>query len=103
MKKIFNSIAEMGSYLALWSSQSFSALGSSMTAYALVIWSYKQEGSALVTALLMVCSYAPYVLFSIFAGTLSDRWNKKAVMLICDSIAALSTVAIMILLETEKT
>ena len=102
MKKIFNAIAEMGSYLALWSSQSFSALGSSMTAYALVIWSYKQEGSALVTALLMICSYAPYVLFSIFAGTLSDRWNKKAVMLICDSIAALSTVAIMILLETEK-
>ncbi len=102
MKKIFNSIAEMGSYLALWSSQSFSALGSSMTAYALVIWSYKQEGSALVTALLMICSYAPYVLFSIFAGTLSDKWNKKAVMLICDSIAALSTVAIMILLETEK-
>lgn len=102
MKKIFNSIVEMGSFLALWSSQSFSALGSSMTAYALVIWSYKQEGSALVTALLMVCSYAPYVLFSIFAGTLSDRWNKKAVMLVCDSIAAISTVTVLVLLETNR-
>ncbi len=102
MKKIFDSIAEMGSFLALWSSQSFSALGSAMTAYALVIWSYKQEGSALMTALLMVSSYAPYVIFSIFAGTLSDRWNKKTVMLVCDSIAAVTTVAVLILLEAEK-
>ncbi|MBO5163150.1 MAG: MFS transporter [Ruminococcus sp.] len=102
MKKIFNSITEMGSFLALWSSQSFSALGSAMTAYALVIWSYKQEGSALMTALLMVSSYAPYVIFSIFAGTLSDRWNKKTVMLVCDSVAAATTVAVLILLEAEK-
>lgn len=102
MKKIFSSITEMGSFLALWSSQSFSSLGSAMTAYALVIWSYKQEGSALMTALLMVSSYAPYVIFSIFAGTLSDRWNKKTVMLVCDSVAAATTVAVLILLEAEK-
>lgn len=102
MKKIFDIIAEMGGFLAFWSSQSFSALGSSMTAYALVIWSYKQEGSALVTSLLMVCSYAPYVLFSIFAGTLSDRWNKKIVMLVSDSVAAFATVTVLILIETSK-
>ena len=102
MKKIFNTLAEMGEFLALWSSQSFSALGSAMTAYALVIWSYKQEGSALMTALLMVCSYAPYVVLSIFAGTLSDRWNKKATMLVCDAVAALTTVLVLILLEAEK-
>ena len=46
-------------------------------------------------ALLVVCSYAPYVLLSIFAGALSDRWNKKAVMLACDSAAALTTVAVL--------
>jgi hypothetical protein len=61
-------IKEMKSYLLLWLTQMISALGSGMTAYALVIWSYTQEGSALRTALLMVCSYTPYVLCSIFAG-----------------------------------
>jgi hypothetical protein len=49
MKKI-NTIREMRTFLILWSGQAFSALGSAMTAYALVIWSYQQEGSALVTA-----------------------------------------------------
>lgn len=100
MKKLFETLYDMRSFLALWLSQSFSALGSSMTAYALVIWSYSQKGSALTTAMLMVCSYAPYVIFSIFAGTLSDRWNKKAAMLICDSTAAVTTVIVLILLET---
>lgn len=70
-------------YLMLWSTQSLSALGSGLTSYALVLWIYLQSGSALQTALLSVCSYAPYVLMSIFAGALSDRWNKKKTMLDC--------------------
>lgn len=100
MKKFFSAFIEMRTFIILWLSQSFSALGSSMTAYALVIWSYQQNGSALGTALLMVCSYAPYVLCSIFAGALSDRWDKKKTMLICDSAAALSTVIVLLLLIT---
>ena len=71
-----------------------------MTSYALVIWSYEEQGSALVTSLLMVCSYAPYVILSIFAGALSDRWNKKKVMLVCVSVAAVGTVIIFVLLES---
>lgn len=87
--------------LRLWSTQTFSALGSSMTSFALVIWAYEQSGSALSTALLSICSYAPYVLLSIFAGALSDRWNKKATMLICDAAAALTTVGVLVLLSTD--
>lgn len=98
MKHIIKTIQEMKTFLLLWVTQSFSGLGSAMTSYALVIWSYSQKGSALMTALLMVCSYAPYVLFSIFAGALSDRWNKKATMLVCDSAAALTTVIMLVLL-----
>jgi DHA3 family macrolide efflux protein-like MFS transporter len=99
MKKI-NTIREMRTFLILWSGQAFSALGSAMTAYALVIWSYQQEGSALVTAFLMISSYTPYILLSIFAGALSDRWNKKRTMLVCDTLAALTTIAVLCLLQT---
>lgn len=88
------------SYLALWGTQSLSTLGSGMTGYALVLWLYLDSGSALQTALLSVCSYAPYVIMSIFAGALSDRWNKKKTMLVCDLLAALSTVAVLLLIKT---
>ena len=99
MNKYKSTFLEMKSFLILWLSQSFSTLGSAMTSYALVIWSYSQTGSALTTSLLMVSSYAPYVLLSIFAGALSDRWDKKKTMLICDTIAVLTTIITFILLQ----
>ncbi|MBR3950018.1 MAG: MFS transporter [Oscillospiraceae bacterium] len=100
MKNLWHDLKEMRGFLLLWFTQLVSGMGSAMTAYALVIWSYTQTGSALRTALLMVCSYAPYVVCSIFAGALSDRWDKKKTMLVCDALAALSTCAVLALLET---
>lgn len=95
-------IKQLKPYLMLWSTQAFSALGSGMTSYALVLWLYLRSGSALGTALLSVCSYAPYVIMSIFAGALSDRWNKKRTMLVCDLFAALSTVIVFLLIKTDS-
>lgn len=102
MKNQFRTISEMRGFLLLWGSQLISGLGSAMTGYALVIWSYTQKGSALVTAMLMVCTYAPYVLFSIFAGALSDRWDKKKILLTCDALAALCTLTVLILLKIQQ-
>lgn len=99
MNQLKQTFFEMRTFLLLWVTQSFSGLGSAMTSYALVVWSYSQKGSALMTALLMVCSYAPYVIFSILAGTLSDRWDKKKTMLICDTVAAVTTVVTLVLLQ----
>ncbi len=87
-------------FLILWSTQTFSALGSAMTGYALLIWSYRALGSALGTAMLAVCTYAPYVALSIFAGALSDRWDPKKTMLVGDTLAALCTVGIGVLYVT---
>ncbi len=94
-------LKELKLFIILWLTQSFSSLGSAMTNFALVIWLYQDSGSALTTALLSVCSYAPYVLMSIFAGAISDKWNKKTVMLVCDSFAAVCTIIVLVLLKTD--
>lgn len=96
-----NSIKELKTFLILWSTQSLSQLGSAMTGFALTLWLYEKTGSALQTALLAVCSYAPYVVMSIFAGALSDRWDKKKVMLVCDTLAACCSVTVLILLKAD--
>lgn len=97
-----NTLKELRTFIILWLTQALSSLGSSMTGFALVVWLYNDSGSALTTALLTVCSYAPYVIVSIFAGAISDKWNKKAVMLVCDSFAALTTVCILVLFKTNS-
>lgn len=102
LKQLRTIINELHVFLVLWSTQSLSALGSSMTNFALVVWSYQQTGSALTTSLLSICSYAPYVLLSMFAGALSDKWDKKVTMLVSDSFAALSTIAVLGLLKTGR-
>lgn len=96
-----NLIKELKTFFILWSTQSLSQLGSAMTNFALTLWLYQQTGSALKTAFLSICSYAPYVCMSIFAGALSDRWNKKKVMLVCDTFAACCTILVLILLKKE--
>ncbi len=89
-------------FLILWSTQTLSALGSAMTSFALVIWSYQQQGSALTTAGLSAASYTPYVLLSVFAGSLVDRWDKRKALVFCDLFAALSTAAVLVLLKTGR-
>ena len=95
-------IYDLRDFLILWSTQSLSQLGSSMTAFALTLWLYEETGSALKTATLTICSYAPYVIMSIFAGALSDRFDKKKTMLVCDLLAALSTMTVLVLYLTNN-
>lgn len=96
-----HTISELKTFLILWATQSLSQLGSAMTSFALTLWLYQKTGSALQTALLSICSYAPYVVLSIFAGALSDLWDKKKTMLGCDTFAACCTLGVLFLLKTD--
>ena len=88
-------------FYILWSTQSLSQLGSAITGFALTLWLYEKTGSALGTAALTICTYAPYVVMSIFAGALTDKFDKKRTMLVCDALAALTTVLVFILYKTD--
>ena len=96
-----NELYQLKDFLILWSTQSISQLGSSITTFALTLWLYEKTGSALSTAALTICSYAPYVLMSIFAGALTDRFDKKKTMLVCDVLAVLCTMAVFGLYNTN--
>lgn len=93
---------ELKDFLMLWSTQSISQLGSSITAFALTLWLYDKTGSSLSTAALTICSYTPYILMSIFAGALTDRFDKKKTMLGCDVFAVLCTIILLLLFRTNR-
>ncbi len=57
MNKLKSFLKEIRNFGVLWLTQSFSALGSSVTNFALILWIYQEKGSALTTALLSVCTY----------------------------------------------
>lgn len=82
-------------YIIFWLSQSVSQLGSAMTGFALILWAYEQDNSALTVSLMSFCNYVPYVIVSLFVGTFVDRHSKKKIMLLSDSIAAVCSVAVL--------
>lgn len=76
-------------YLLFWFGGSVSQLGSAMTSFALILWTYTQTKSAMAVSLMSFCNYLPYILVSLFAGGFVDRHRKKTIMLAADSIAAI--------------
>ena len=97
-----NELHDLKDFWILWSTQSVSQLGSSITGFALTLWLYEKTGSSLDTAALAICSYVPYVLMSVFAGALTDRFDKRKTMLGCDLFAAVCTMILWILLRTNS-
>ena len=96
MKKL-NILRELKQFLLLWISQAVSALGTAITEYSLIVWVYRQNGTATSVTLLTLCSFAPTILFRFVAGAAADRWDKKRVMLFADLFAACGTFAVLIL------
>ncbi|MCM1387041.1 MAG: MFS transporter [Bacillus sp. (in: Bacteria)] len=92
--------ADFKKYIIFWLSQSVSQLGSAMTSFALILWAYTQNHSALTVSLMSFCSYVPYIIVSLFAGTFVDNHNKKRIMLAADTGAALCSVCVLLLYLT---
>jgi len=84
-------------YIIFWLSQAFSQLGSAMTGFALILWVYSDEGSAMTVSLMSFFNYMPYIIASFFAGAFVDSHNKKRIMIVSDSAAALCSAAIFVL------
>lgn len=88
-------------YIIFWLSQSVSELGSAMTGFALILWAYTKTQSALAVSVMSFCSYVPYIVMSLFAGSFVDAHSKKRIMLMVDSIAAAGSVFVLVCCATD--
>ena len=86
-------------FIIFWMSQSVSQLGSSMTTFAMTIWIYKETKSVMSVSMLMFFTYLPMVIASVFAGAFIDKHDKKKIMLLSDTIAAICTCILWLLLS----
>ncbi|MGH9360382.1 MAG: MFS transporter [Thermoanaerobaculia bacterium] len=87
----------MRSFLIIWIGQVVSRLGTGLTGFALGVWVYQRTGSVTQLALISFFTVAPAVLMSPLAGALVDRWDRRRAMILSDSGAGASTLAIALL------
>lgn len=72
------------SFLILWSGQAISTLGNQISGLALPLLVLALTNSAGQAGIIAALEALPYVFFSLLAGALIDRWNRKLVMISCD-------------------
>lgn len=93
-------MAEMRTFSVIWLGQLVSSLGTGLTGFALPVWIYQETGSVEAFGLLFFAATVPTVLMSPFAGALVDRWDRRAVLVWSDGLAALMTLVLAVLLYT---
>ena len=90
----------MGVFFLVWFGQLISLIGSGLTSFALGVWVYQRTGSVTQFSLILLSAMLPSILISPVAGALVDRWNRRWCMILSDSGAGITTVAIALLLTT---
>ena len=88
-------------FFTIWSGQAFSILGSQLVQFALIWYLTVQTGSATVLATATLVGMLPNVVLGPFIGTLVDRWNRRRIMLLADSVEALATIALAVLFALD--
>jgi predicted MFS family arabinose efflux permease len=88
-------------FFVIWFGQLVSMIGSGLTSFALGVWLYQTTGSATQFALISLFALLPFLLISPLAGAVVDRWDRRKVMITSDSVAALTTLAIVLLYNTD--
>ncbi len=81
-------------FLLLWSGQIVSAIGSQISLIAFPWLILAVTGSPAQAGLIAAIRTLPYIFFGLPAGALIDRWNRKRVMILCDTGRALALLSI---------
>ena len=76
-------------FFTVWTGQQLSWIGSAVAGFALVWWLTEATGSATMLAVGTLLTVLPGIVLGPFAGALVDRWNRRLVMLVADSVVAM--------------
>ena len=96
-----SAVPGMRVFTLVWLGQLVSLIGSGLTGFALGVWTYQTTGSVVLFSFILLFTRLPSILIAPIAGVLVDRWDRRLVMLVSDTAAALSTlgVAVMVVLN----
>jgi MFS family permease len=92
----------MGTFIVIWAGQLVSTIGSYMTEFALTLWAWEVTGSATALALVGFFFQLPRIPITLVAGLIVDRFNRKQLMMLGDTIAALASVTIGVLYWSDQ-
>ena len=91
------------SYMVFWSGQLFSLLGSMVVHFIITWWIQEKTNNPFFLALSSLMYFLPMIIATPIAGVLSDRINRKKIILVVDSLQAVATFILIMLFLIDFT
>ncbi|MBW4630846.1 MAG: MFS transporter [Iphinoe sp. HA4291-MV1] len=92
----------MRTFIIVWLGQTVSIIGSNMTAFAFTIWVWQLTDQVTALALFGFFKQVPQVLITSIAGVIVDRWNRKYLIMLSDTVSGLLTIIVLLLYITHN-
>ena len=92
----------MKDFLTIFIGQAFSLFGSQLVQFTLVWWlTLRTSGSAIVLATAMIAALLPQIILAPLLGPFIDRWNRRKVMIIADTMIASAVILLAFLYSLD--
>ena len=79
----------MKNFLLLWMGELISSIGGGLTSFGLGVYVFQKTGSAAGMALVTLLGFLPTLVFTVPAGVLADRYDRRVLMMIGDGCSGL--------------
>lgn len=89
-------------FIIVWLGQFVSTIGSTMTSFAIEIWVWEITGKATSLTLVGFFGLLPSIIITPISGIIVDRFNRKLLMMLGDTIAVLTTIMLLLLLQNNQ-
>ena len=83
-------------FLLLWLGELISAIGGGLTSFGLGVYVFEKTGSAAGMAIVTLLGFLPTLIFSVPAGVLADRYDRRILMMLGDGCSAIGIIYILI-------
>lgn len=89
-------------FFALYTGQFFSLLSSAAVQFSIIWWLTDRSGSPLLLAIAGLAGFLPQALIGPIAGTITDRYSRKLIMLLADSTVAFASLILFIFMYVSE-
>lgn len=93
---------DMKTFFIIWGGQLISMLGSGLTQFALGVWIYDKTKQATPFAITVLLGSLPRIFLLPIAGSIADRFNRRIIMILADTLSALLTFGVFLLLLADN-
>lgn len=89
-------------FWTIWTSQALSLAGSALTQFVLIWWVTQTTGSTSALAIAGIVALLPQALLGPFGGTVADRFNRRTILILADTISAACMLVLVWLFQSEQ-